>query len=192
MLKFVKTFTLLNALCCVLLAVAACAGIPDKPEDMPLTPKARNEVRPCDEPGYAGGYDPSGRSLQSGWAGWSEPEKQAATFINSAPIYFHYDSAVLTPQAQAVLRQKAERIKAFPQLRVTIAGHCDERGTDSYNYALGQRRAMAALDYLVKLGVSRDRLDTISYGKTRPVAAGQGEGAWSLNRRDEFNVTKPY
>ncbi|MDL2307542.1 OmpA family protein [Desulfovibrio sp. OttesenSCG-928-C06] len=227
MSKYLKALPMLLALCCLLTGMSGCAKIPDKSDELPVTPKARNAVQPCDEPGYAGAYgpggqggpggpgwagnaggpgymsgagypgqyppaqyDPYGRQPQSGWAGWSEPEKQAAGFINSAPVYFHYDSAALTPQAQAVLRQKAERIKAFPQLRVTVAGHCDERGTDSYNYALGQRRAKAALDYLVKLGVSRDQLETISYGKSRPVVAGQGEGVWSLNRRDEFNITK--
>jgi peptidoglycan-associated lipoprotein len=133
---------------------------------------------------------PGGDSASSVQSGWTLAEKQAATFIHAAPIFFYYDSAALTEQAKQVLGQKAEKIKAFPQFKVIIAGHCDERGTEAYNYALGGRRARAALDYLVGLGVPRGQLDSVSYGKSNPKISGKSEEELSQNRRDDFHVSK--
>lgn len=121
---------------------------------------------------------------------WSQEEIKAASFIHSANVYFHFDSSVLTETAKQVLRQKADKIKAFPQFYVVIAGHGDERGSDEYNMGLGDRRAQAAYKYLLSLGVPARQLTTISYGKMYPANNGSGEDFWSLNRRDEFFVSK--
>lgn len=103
-------------------------------------------------------------------------------------IYFAFDSATLDPTAQEVLANKAEYMRANPGIDVTIEGHCDERGTDAYNLALGERRANAAKEYLVNLGINGGRLSTISYGEERPLDYGHNEEAWAKNRRDQFVV----
>ena len=101
-------------------------------------------------------------------------------------IYFAFDSAVLSDEAQSVLREKADYLKANSGKKVLIEGYCDDRGSVEYNLALGQRRAESAMKYLVMLGIPSDRIRTISYGKERPVDPGQGEEAWAKNRRDQF------
>ena len=98
-------------------------------------------------------------------------------------VFFGLDSALLSPQSRGVLDRQAEWLTLFPDVTITIEGHCDERGTREYNLALGERRAVAARNYLIALGVNADRLSTISYGKERPYGLGHDEDAWSLNRR---------
>ncbi len=102
-------------------------------------------------------------------------------------VYFDYDSNALRPDAMTTLRDNAEKIKQVPNVVIQLAGHCDERGTQEYNLALGERRALAVRQYLIQMGVSGDRLITISYGKEFPAAVGSDEAAWSQNRRVEFN-----
>ena len=111
--------------------------------------------------------------------------KQA--FVNQ-DVYFEFDSSALLPSAQQLLATKAELLNANADIYATIEGHCDERGTDAYNMALGQRRADAAKAYLVNLGVSASRLSTISYGEERPVDPGHNEAAWAQNRRAHFTI----
>ncbi len=98
-------------------------------------------------------------------------------------VFFDFDKSVLKPAAQRTLERQAAWLKQFPSAAITIEGHCDERGTREYNLALGERRANAAKNFLIALGVSPDRIDTISYGKERPAALGHNEAAWSQNRR---------
>jgi len=102
-------------------------------------------------------------------------------------VYFDYDSNTLRADAMAILRENAEKIKQVPGVVIQLAGHCDERGTQEYNLALGERRALAVRQYLIQLGVSGDRLITISYGKEFPAVLGSNEAAWAKNRRVEFN-----
>ena len=98
-------------------------------------------------------------------------------------VYFDYDQSTLTDEAQATLDRQAAFLKASPSFRITIEGHCDERGTREYNLALGDRRASAVRDYLVAKGINASRLTTISYGKERPSVGGSNETSYSLNRR---------
>lgn len=102
-------------------------------------------------------------------------------------VFFDFDKSNLKPEAQTVLQRQAAWLKSNPSVRVTIEGHCDERGTREYNLALGERRANAVKDYLTALGIDRSRVKTISYGKERPVAMGSNAAAWAQNRR---GVTK--
>ena len=118
-------------------------------------------------------------------------EQQVAQQISGGIVYFEYDRYDLKSESKAVLTQKASIIKQYPQLRVTIEGHCDERGTEEYNLALGERRARAAYEFLVGLGVAPGQLEMISYGKLHPAVEGHSEAAWAKNRRDEFRVFKP-
>lgn len=105
------------------------------------------------------------------------------------PAFFPLDSADITPDAQAALDQNAAILKRYPGWAVTIEGHCDERGSAEYNLALGERRAVAARAYLVSVGISADRLKTVSYGKEFPFDAGHDESAYAKNRRAHFVVT---
>jgi peptidoglycan-associated lipoprotein len=105
-------------------------------------------------------------------------------------IYFDFDKSELKPEARAVLRKKAEWLRDNPEFSARIEGHCDERGTNEYNLALGERRANAAWRFLNALGISGARLTTISYGEERPADPGQNQDAWSKNRRDEFRLLK--
>ncbi len=104
------------------------------------------------------------------------------------PVYFDFDQATLTEEAKAILRQNAVWLKNNPEAKVQIEGHCDERGTDEYNLALGDRRAQVVKNYLVSLGIAPTRLATISYGEEYPVDPGHDETAWAKNRRAEFNI----
>ncbi|MFQ5785111.1 MAG: peptidoglycan-associated lipoprotein Pal [Alphaproteobacteria bacterium] len=98
-------------------------------------------------------------------------------------VFFDFDKAVLKPAAQRTLERQATWLKQYSSVTITIEGHCDERGTREYNLALGERRATAAKNFLVALGVNPSRVSTISYGKERPAALGHNEAAWSQNRR---------
>ncbi len=98
-------------------------------------------------------------------------------------VFFDYDSAVLTPEGRRTLERQAEWLRLFPELKIMIEGHCDERGTREYNLALGERRATAARDYLIAFGMDSARLQTTSYGKERPYALGHNKESWKLNRR---------
>ena len=98
-------------------------------------------------------------------------------------IYFDTDMFNIDSQDQLALREQANYLSQYPGIRATVEGHADERGTREYNLALGERRANAAKNYLVSLGVGADRVTTVSYGKERPVATGSNEQAWARNRR---------
>jgi peptidoglycan-associated lipoprotein len=97
-------------------------------------------------------------------------------------VFFAFDKSNLSAEARATLDRQAAWLAKYPQVQIQVAGNTDERGTEEYNLALGQRRANAARDYLVAKGVASSRITTISYGKSRPVALGSDEQAWAQNR----------
>jgi peptidoglycan-associated lipoprotein len=103
-------------------------------------------------------------------------------------IFFDFDRSDLREDARQTLQAKAEALRQYPDVRIRIEGHADERGTVEYNLALGERRADAARTYLMDLGIDSDRMTTISYGEERPAVDGHNEAAWSQNRRDEFVI----
>ena len=105
------------------------------------------------------------------------------------PLFFALDSADVSAEGQRVLQDNASIMKKYPAWQVTIEGHCDERGTAEYNLALGERRALAAKNYLVSLGIPADKVKTVSYGKEFPFDPGHDDGAWSKNRRAHFVIT---
>jgi peptidoglycan-associated lipoprotein len=104
-------------------------------------------------------------------------------------VHFDYDKYAVTDEDRGVLQRQAAWLAKYPQVRVTIEGHCDERGTREYNLALGARRANAVKEYLVSLGVSSQRVDTISYGKERPICTESTEDCWAQNRRGVTTIT---
>jgi peptidoglycan-associated lipoprotein len=103
-------------------------------------------------------------------------------------VFFEYDKAIITADQQAVLNENVRWLKANIRVKITIEGHCDERGTTEYNLGLGDRRAKAVRDYLVLSGITIDRISTISYGKERAIVPGHDESAWKQNRRAHFAV----
>ena len=103
-------------------------------------------------------------------------------------IYFEYDADELRDDAKANLDAKIATLNANPAVKIRIAGHCDERGSDEYNIALGRRRAEAAKRYLTDRGIDASRIETASFGRERPAVQGTSEEAWSRNRRDEFEI----
>src|SRR5262245_11475466 len=104
-------------------------------------------------------------------------------------IHFDFDRAEIRDADRQVLAKNADVLKKFDFLRITVEGHCDERGTVEYNLALGERRSRAAFDYLVALGVPADRMKSVSYGKEVPICRESSEECWARNRRDHFTVT---
>jgi peptidoglycan-associated lipoprotein len=104
--------------------------------------------------------------------------------------YFDYDSADIRPDARTALQKSAEFLKSYPNTRVTIEGHCDERGSTEYNLALGQRRANAVKEYLVSLGIPADHLSTTSWGKEKPFCTEATEACYAQNRRGHFTLNK--
>lgn len=103
-------------------------------------------------------------------------------------IHFDFDRSDLRPEDIETLNGNSAVLKKYPNLKIRIEGHCDERGTEEYNISLGDRRAKAAYNYLVNLGISAARMETVSYGKSQPEDPGHNEEAWAMNRRDVFLV----
>src|SRR5467141_5302047 len=103
-------------------------------------------------------------------------------------IHFDYDKSNIRSEDAGTLDQKVAILQANPNLRIRISGHCDERGSDEYNLALGNRRATASKQYLVSHGIDASRIETVSYGEERPIVNGHDETAWAQNRRDEFEI----
>lgn len=126
------------------------------------------------EPGYDDGMSPEMRA--------------AVQQISDSRVYFAFNKYNIENQYDAVLKKEAEILKQFPTIRVRIEGNCDARGTQEYNLALGERRARAAYEYLVMLGVNPDQMEMISFGKERPAVEGTGPAVWAKNRRDDFRV----
>jgi len=169
-------FALLTGLVC-LLALTACAKKPSSSTTQ-LPPATPAQVESADAAGVPAN-DLRGDAV-------SEPAAADPSVLKLEKIFFEYDAFTLTAQAREILARNAEWLRQNPSSSLTIEGHCDERGSDEYNLALGQRRAEAVRSYLVTLGVAAERLAVLSYGEERPAAAGNEEAAWAQNRRAEF------
>ena len=113
-----------------------------------------------------------------------EPGSQEDLIVNVGDrVFFNYDSSELDSDAQELLQDQVAWLKQYSDVSVIVEGHCDERGTREYNLALGEKRAQSVKNYLISLGISSDRISTISYGKERPAVVGSNDGAWAQNRR---------
>ena len=133
--------------------------------------------------GTSGVEGTDGKALPSGSLGSNEHGP-----LND--IHFAYNEYTIEPQDGSVLRSNASWLQTNAQSRVQVEGHCDERGSEEYNIALGAKRAQAAKDYLVTLGIPSSRISTISYGKELPACQDHDESCWSQNRRDHFAVSQ--
>jgi len=158
--------------CTALIAVSGCA-------------KKRPAVLPPAPVDNSGSVDPNA-GMNNGNVGGAIVPGSDADFqrsVSSNTVNFALDMYDIDPTARAILDSQAQWLAKFPNQRITIEGHADERGTREYNLALGDRRANAAKNYLVARGIDPSRLTTISYGKERPVALGSDESSWAQNRR---------
>lgn len=106
----------------------------------------------------------------------------------SENIHFAFNSALLSDQARHILNDKADYLRTNPDIKITIEGHADDRGTNNYNLALGEKRAVSVKKFLFALGIGADRLDTVTYGEERPLAMGHNEESWARNRRAQFVI----
>jgi peptidoglycan-associated lipoprotein len=140
-------------------------------------------VSACDTTGSNDG-EGGANGAGGGKAGAARPGTQEDLVVNVGDrVFFGFDKSDLSTEAQATLDRQAVWLKKYPNVKVTVEGHADERGTREYNLALGERRATAAKNYLVAAGIPAARLSTISYGKERPAVVGSNEAAWAQNRR---------
>jgi peptidoglycan-associated lipoprotein len=146
-----------------LLMLAACSSTPPEPPPGPPGP-----------PGGAAGM--GSRSVVPG----SQQDLEASA---GDRVFFAFDRSDISPEAQQILARQADWLRRYPNVTVTIEGHCDERGTREYNLALGERRAQAVKNVLVASGISASRMSTISYGKERPAVVGSSEESYAQNRR---------
>jgi peptidoglycan-associated lipoprotein len=105
-------------------------------------------------------------------------------------IHFDFDKYDIREGDAKILEENSQILKEYPDINIIIEGHCDERGTVEYNLLLGERRANAAKEYLIQLGIAPARISTVSYGKERPLDPGHNEEAWAKNRRAEFKLKK--
>jgi peptidoglycan-associated lipoprotein len=190
----------------ILLALLASISVPScrtraKVEEPTIEPPGEAPAggEAAARPLSVGGEATSGVVVEAPWREFSEPaaaggpsiaEEDLAT-INQrarsegwiADAFFDLDRAALTDAAQEALTHSAGWLRTHPGYALTIEGHCDDRGTEQYNLALGDRRAQIARTYLGSLGVDASRLETVSYGEEKPFAVGESESAWSQNRR---------
>ena len=165
----IKRFMVLATMLFMVVAVAGCGGKKAVDE----TPVDTGSSAPVEETSE----QPVEESTQA-------PSDMSPVSLND--IYFDFDQYNLSSEAKSTLEANARELKRMSDAGVTIEGHCDERGTKAYNLALGEKRANAAKDYLVTLGVTASRINTISYGKERPFETGSNESAWAKNRRAHF------
>jgi peptidoglycan-associated lipoprotein len=143
------------------------------------------------EPGYEKIYEESmaakDESLEAQAAMAKEHEVlEGRTSAPLLPIYFDFDKSNVREDQRARIEKNADFLKENTDVRVRIEGNCDERGTNEYNMALGERRALNAKKYLMNLGIHEDRMHTISYGEEKPLLHGHDEYSWAQNRRDDF------
>ena len=184
-----------RALPLLLVALAAIGACRRKPE--PAPPPAAAPVETCnqacrDSIANANRIRDSIANARADSIRRAEEARNASANARAAllaPIYFDLDLSDIRDDSRAKLEQKALLLNSNPSLRIRIAGHCDNRGSDEYNLALGQRRAAAAKRFLTDRGIDASRIEIVSFGEERPAAQGEDETSWSQNRRAEFEIT---
>lgn len=167
-----KKILLILGLIAVMIAVYGCGGNPPPPP--PEEPAIVVDTTPPPPPPPPAEPPP--------------PPPEVIKATDFMTVYFDFDKYNIRGDQRAALDNNAQVLKKFPDAVIKVEGHCDERGTVEYNLALGDKRANAVKEYLVTFGIQADRIETISYGKERPVDPGHNEEAWAKNRRAEFRV----
>lgn len=180
--------------CFVLLALWACdgrhktQGIPTVYEDDGIYSNGNSNMEEVNLLEDQTDYRPEGGSVDSEFLGVNDGSLD--TLPEWSPVFFEFDQAQLTPDARQRLTGYAQQLKENMGWRILIEGHCDIRGTEAYNQALGEKRAEAVRRFLLDLGVTSGQMNTISYGELKPLLASETEDAWTMNRRAEFRIQK--
>ena len=168
---------------------AGCANKGTVKEESTATPSVAAEKQPGVQAAKKGGVAPAVKEAPAA-GGEQTAKKESAMADTFKDIHFDFDKYNLKPEARALLKKEADWLAKNKDYKVRIEGNCDERGTEEYNLALGQRRADEAKKYLIALGIEKKRIKTVSYGKDKPLDPGHNEEAWAKNRRDHFVVTQ--
>ena len=182
----------------VCVAASGCKKKPVNVTELPGSPAGKtpdmppgSAIKTGETPGATSATDTTGGTpsnpadLHRGW-------HEDAQALKAETVYFDFDSSVIKASEKPKAAAVADYLKANKGKAVRVEGNCDERGTEEYNRALGERRALALREELIRLGIGPTEVDTTSYGKDKPAAQGHDEAAWKLNRRDDFIVlTKP-
>ena len=179
-----------------ILLSGGCAPSAVKPDDGSVGSTGSSSVSPSGSDGKSAGDGRAGATKESNVPSTSsslDQLKAGKPPVTSASsplkdVLFEFDSYDLRGNARDVLRSNADWLKSNPSARIEVEGHCDERGTSEYNLALGAKRSQTAKDYLVSLGISPERVSTISYGEEIPVCTEHNENCWRQNRRARFVV----
>ena len=164
-------------------------GCPKKAE-VTSAPEPQKEAAPVEPVKEEPKAEPKPELMKEEPRAEEPKERAAAAETGLQPIYFDFDRSFVRDDAKAVMKANAEWLKANPKVKIRIEGNCDERGTNEYNQALGQRRASSAKKYLTDLGISAKRISLISYGKEKPVCSAGTEDCWQKNRRDDLVATE--
>lgn len=162
---------------------------PPPPEPTGPTQAQLDSMRRADSIAEARRVADSVRQAEAAERAAREQRMAAARNTLEEMVFFEYDQSDIRPDAERVLRQKVEILRASPAVRLQIAGHADERGSTEYNLALGQRRAESVRQFFVDFGLDQGRFSIISYGEEQPLVNAHNEEAWARNRRAEFNIT---
>jgi peptidoglycan-associated lipoprotein len=182
-----KSVWLAIVLTMILPAVLFTASCTKKVVKTEAVPTAQSEV-PKASDNFAADTGQTGRQQEDRLRADAAAQEAAGTAFVDENIYFAFDSAALSGKAQQILNRKADYLRMYPGINATVEGHCDERGTDAYNIALGERRAQSVKNFLVNLGIGTSRLNTVSYGEARPIDKGHNEASWAKNRRTQFVI----
>jgi peptidoglycan-associated lipoprotein len=189
-MKAIRFVTLISAGAALCLAVTGChpenlhriPGRYSPPPDVNPQPPIQPPILPPDN-----GVKNTPLPDERGHTDWTpRPE-----ILKDDTVYFAYDSSVVRAADKSKLAKVADYLKANPTSAVRVEGNCDERGTPEYNRSLGERRALAGREELIRLGIESGRVDTLSYGEDKPANTGHNENAWKENRRDDFVVLTP-
>ncbi|MEO5617982.1 MAG: peptidoglycan-associated lipoprotein Pal [Candidatus Eisenbacteria bacterium] len=177
-----KSAALRHTLALLLFAGVLLSGCAKKAVEQPPTPQTPPPVPTTPAPSPPTSSDPTPTTPAP------DPSTSGSAVGDLQPVFFDYDSDALREDSRGVLDRNARMLRDNASMRLTVEGHCDERGTAEYNQSLGERRAQAARDYLVQAGIATARLRVLSYGKERPFATGSDEAAYAQNRRAHFSA----
>lgn len=167
-----KFFLLILLLPALIFALGSCS------KQAPVKTAADEKAAPAEDTGFKQEGTEAGKALPAG------------TALDLPRVYFEFDKATLTAEGREIVKKNAAALQANAKAKVVVEGHCDERGSTEYNMALGERRAQSIKAYLLQLGVTPNRVSTISYGEERPLDPAHSEAAWAKNRRGEFVVSQ--
>jgi peptidoglycan-associated lipoprotein len=186
-----KSFIITILILCIALIMMGCPKKTVVKEEPSVKKEEAAKIEAAKKEEATKGEEAARKELEKSLIAKKEPGIEGVVFESSLlkDIHFEFDKYDIRPGDAAILKGNAEVLKKYHKVKIQIEGHCDERGTNEYNLALGERRANSAKNYLLSLGVSPERISTISYGEERPSDPGHTEEAWAKNRRAHTIIT---